>query len=103
MLEELPISVYIKQNISITCLVIQSKVKIPQVCSILYNLLVSMSKKKDLKSRLKHSFHSLVVTYGDILLTNDDLSEFISIQEDYISKVRCKLYIELTIPYFTKS
>ena len=46
MLEELPISVNIKQNISITCLVIQSKVKIPQVCSILYNLLVSMSKKK---------------------------------------------------------
>lgn len=60
-------------------------------------------QKKDLRSRLKHSFHSFVVTYEDILLTSDDLSEFISIQEAYISKVRGKLYMELIIPYFKKN
>ena len=44
-----------------------------------------------------------MVTYEDILLTSDDLSEFISIQEAYISKVSGKLYMELTIPYFKKN
>ena len=31
------------------------------------------------------------------------MSEFILIQEDYISKGRNKLYMELTIPYFKKN
>lgn len=44
-----------------------------------------------------------MVTYEDNSLTNDDLSEFISIQEDYISEGRNKLYMELTIPYFKKN
>ena len=44
-----------------------------------------------------------MVTYEDNSLTNDDLSKFISIQEDYISKGRNKLYMELTIPYFKKN
>ena len=49
MLEELPISVYIKQNISVTWLLIQSKVKKLQVCNILYNVRVSVSKKRSKK------------------------------------------------------
>ena len=72
-------------------------------CVISYTTYLLVCHKKDLRSRLKHSFHSLVVTYEDISLTNDDLSEFISIQADYISKVRNKFYIELTIPYFKKN
>ena len=67
LIEELPILVYIKQNISITWLVvIQSKVKKLQVCVISYTTFLLVCKKKDLRSRLKHSFHSLVVTYGDL-------------------------------------
>ena len=61
MLEELPISVYIKQNISVTWLLIQSKVKKLQVCNILYNVRVSVSKKRS-KKQIK-AFISLFCGY----------------------------------------
>ena len=62
MLEELPISVYIKQNISVTWLLIQSKVKKLQVCNILYNVLVSVSKK-----RPKKQIKALISLFCDYL------------------------------------
>ena len=60
MLEELPISVYIKQDISVTWF-IQSKVKKLQVCNILYNVRVSVSKKRP-KKQIK-AFISLFCGY----------------------------------------
>ena len=61
MLEELPIPVYIKQDISVTWLLIQSKVKKLQVCNILYNVRVSVSKKRP-KKQIK-AFISLFCGY----------------------------------------